>query len=331
MKAEAVNICTSRKRCVLEKQQKDKLFFSLMDYRNNLFMSSDSKKIKEFYDGFETVDELIEWMKERPNGASYIHEVEGEKDIIVVIPTADFNGKYARECRENIFKGLHMIFVESGEVPDPYFNIARNVSIGIKKAMVYKPKWIVVSGDDMYKIDDVDVLVRQLRNINEEDYNVVFAKPSIYHTVPSKIIRINFLYNLFNLITNYDAGRIRVKLHRKFKIEFTSMKAKYATIFSFFQKGYYFLDPLDFLVYSYKFLEQVMGNVLDETFINGGEDEDVALRVSVEGGKFKIIDYRIGDYISMSFGRNNIRWIMNVANLCYFNFKWRDRLRNLTS
>ena len=45
-------------------------------------------------------------MRERPKGVANIHEFEGDKDIIVVIPTADFNGKYAKECRENIFKGL---------------------------------------------------------------------------------------------------------------------------------------------------------------------------------------------------------------------------------
>ena len=35
-------------------------------------------------------------MKERPKGIANIHEVEGNKDIIVVIPTADYNGKYAK-------------------------------------------------------------------------------------------------------------------------------------------------------------------------------------------------------------------------------------------
>ncbi|MEM3860085.1 MAG: hypothetical protein QW478_11905 [Candidatus Micrarchaeaceae archaeon] len=83
-------------------------------------------------------------MKERPKGRAEIIEVEGDKEIIVVIPTADFNGKYAKECRENIFKGLHIIFVESGFPKDPYFNYAHNCNVGIKKAMEYNPKWIVV-------------------------------------------------------------------------------------------------------------------------------------------------------------------------------------------
>ena len=94
------------------------LFFSLVDYRNNYFTSDDPNEIIEFYNGFENRDQLIRWMKERPKGVANVHEVEGYKDIIVVIPTADFNGKYAKECRENIFKGLHMVFVESGEIPN---------------------------------------------------------------------------------------------------------------------------------------------------------------------------------------------------------------------
>ena len=142
------------------------LFFNLVDYRNILFTSNDLEKIIEFYNGFDNRDQLIQWMKERPKGVSYIHEVDGDNDIIVVIPTADFNGKYAINCRENIFKGLHMIFVESGGKDDFYFNYAHNCNVGIKKAMEYNPKWVVVSNDDMYKIDEVSILIDELHKID---------------------------------------------------------------------------------------------------------------------------------------------------------------------
>ena len=151
----------SRLRCPIEFQY-DEFFFSLVDYRNNYFTSDDPYRIIEFYNGFENRDQLIRWMKERPRGIANIHEVEGDKDIIVVIPTADFNGKYAKECRDNIFKGLHIVFVESAEIPDPYFNGAHNVNVGIRKAMGYNPKWVVFSGDDMYKIDEVTKLINVL-------------------------------------------------------------------------------------------------------------------------------------------------------------------------
>ena len=103
------------------------LTFSLVDYRNQYFVNDDPDKIIEFYNGFRSQDQLIQWMKERPRGTAKIHEVDGIRDIIVVITTADFNGRYAKECRENIFKGLYMIFVESAEMPDPYFNNAPNI------------------------------------------------------------------------------------------------------------------------------------------------------------------------------------------------------------
>ncbi len=99
------------------------LFLSLVDYPNNYFASDDPKKIMEFYDSSENKEQLIQWMKERPKVVANIHGVEGDSKIIVVIPTADFNGKYAKEYKEKIFKGFHIIFVESGEVPDLYFNL----------------------------------------------------------------------------------------------------------------------------------------------------------------------------------------------------------------
>ena len=99
----------SKKRCE-RAATAGEFFLSLVDYRNNLFTSNNPDGIMKFYESFQTRDDLIGWMKERPKGAAYIREVEGTKDVIVVIPTADLNGKYAKECRDNIFKGLHIIF-----------------------------------------------------------------------------------------------------------------------------------------------------------------------------------------------------------------------------
>ena len=158
-------ISMNRLRCPLIRDFKD-LFFSLVDYHNSFFMSNDPKKILEFYDHFKNREELIRWMKERPHGATYIHEVEGDKDIVVVIPTSDFNGKFAKTCRNEIFKGLHMIFVESGGIGDFYFNYAHNCNAGIKKALEYNPKWIILSNDDIEKIHPIELLIKELNNFN---------------------------------------------------------------------------------------------------------------------------------------------------------------------
>ena len=168
------------------KYQENCLFFSLVDYRNNYFTGDNPDKILEFYSGFENREQLIKWMKERPKGVSNIHEVDGDKDIIVVIPTVDFDGKFSKECRESIFKGLHIVFVESGV--DFYFNYAHNCNVGIRKAMEYKPKWVVVSNDDMIKIDPIEILINGLKSINNERYFSVFTKQSKYHSMPQMIV-----------------------------------------------------------------------------------------------------------------------------------------------
>jgi len=48
----------SKLKCNLDKGYQT-LFFSLVDYRNNLFNSNDPKKVMEFYDGFENREPLI--------------------------------------------------------------------------------------------------------------------------------------------------------------------------------------------------------------------------------------------------------------------------------
>ncbi|MEM0135392.1 MAG: hypothetical protein QXU18_09255 [Thermoplasmatales archaeon] len=179
----------SKKRCQLNNVDPD-LTFSLIDYRNNYYLSSDINEIIEFYESFQDKNQLQEWMRNRPKGASYLHEVPGNKDVIVVIPTTDFKGEFARRCKDSIFYGLHIIFVESGEVPDPYFNYAHNCNCGIMKALEYKPKWIIVSNDDMEKIDDPAALLSALVSIEDPKVSAVFTKPSRYHAYPLSIGRV---------------------------------------------------------------------------------------------------------------------------------------------
>ncbi|MEM4068155.1 MAG: hypothetical protein QXV17_14990 [Candidatus Micrarchaeaceae archaeon] len=133
------------------REEKIDIFFSTTWCRDRLFTSENSNDILKFYDTFSSREELIQWMKERPKGRAEIIEVEGDKEIIVVIPTADFNGRYAKECRENIFKGLHNVFVEGGFPKAPRFNYARNCNVDVKKAAEYDPKLVAVSIDDMIK------------------------------------------------------------------------------------------------------------------------------------------------------------------------------------
>jgi len=318
---------TSKLRCAVQWNLPN-LFFSLVDYRNNLFTSNDPKKITEFYDGFENRDQLIEWMKERPKGASYIHEVEGDKDIIVVIPTADFNGKYARECRENIFKGLHIIFVESGGRDDFYFNYAHNCNLGIKKAMEYNPKWIVLSNDDMSKIDDVDVLVKELGKLNPEKIDCAFAEEcSDYAESNLMVLGQPRVYTLIlrQLLRHYE-DKIIFKILKKYEVKnnFVGFKNKFLRSL-FYKNVVSFISFSDFGIFSSAFIKN-NGNILfDEIYINGFEDVDVSLIINLNHN-CDFINYKIRGIVGATLGRPSSvfhpRSIRDIVNSSYFNKKF---------
>ena len=308
------------------------LFFSLVDYRNNYFTSDDPNKIIEFYNGFENRDQLIQWMRERPKGVVTIHEVEGDKEIIVVIPTADFNGKYAKECRENIFKGLHMVFVESGGRGDFYFNIAHNVNVGIKKAMEYNPKWIVISADDMYKIDDISVLKNELTRLDPDRFSMVFTQESAYHSIParfSKLRRTRFFillyYTKLKLKQRIKIASDQKNIERKFECKYFVIPKRGLTKLAY-KRGFNFISFTDFSIYSSSFVRYFSGNIYDEVFVNSQEDHDIAIEFFLENRAYNFIDFKIGDYVGSTLGTGVVRNLRELTGIVYLNYKYMGKV-----
>ena len=296
------------------------LSFSLVDYRNNYFTSDNPDKILEFYNGFDDSYQLIKWMKERPRGVANIHEVDGSKDIIVVIPTVDFNGKYAKECRNSVFKGLHIIFVESGI--DFYFNYAHNCNVGIRTAMEYNPTWVIVSNDDMYKIDDISLLQHELEAISNTEYNAIFTKPSKYHSIPCKLSK-PMLTRSFLFIMLGKYRRMQLNLEKKFGIRFfLPPKSGYWRFL--FGKGAEVISIADFGIYSSEFIKKSL-RLYDDVCINSSEDMDVSLRVYYSNN-FRTVEFRIGDYMGSSLGNNSERRLRDLAGMAYVNHKLRENI-----
>jgi len=314
----------------------DKIFYTLMDYLNNLFISNDPKDILRFYDYFENRDQLIKWMNERPKGNYRIVEFNNEEnDIIVVIPTMDVNGKLAKTCRDDIFKGLHIIFVESGR-GNYYFNYAHNCNAGIKKALEYNPKWIVLSNDDMYKIDEVEILKNELSKIDHKDYNVVFAKQSDYHTIPCYIYKYNiynyffdvlillylkYFYQLkvqqFKLINNYNVKywvRYNNKSKKILKLINNLLDTKI--------KNTDFIQMVDFVIFSSNLFKKFENFYFDETFINAAEDSDLSFKIKINKIKYKIINYQISDFVGLSLGKYELRAMRSAIGDVYFSYKF---------
>ena len=325
------------------------VFFSLVDYRNSYFTSDNPDKIVEFYNSFKDREELIEWMKERPKGTANIYEVDGEKDIIVVIPTADFNGKYAKECRENIFKGLHIIFVESGGKEDFYFNIAHNINIGIKKAMEYSPKWIVVSNDDMYKIDDISLLISQLEKVDNKAIGTCFLRPqTIYYSTPDNVVKIRKTMKMAATLLGFLFPRkIRETLYlmNKFSVNFLTWSLRNRSVTRsnnkvlnkvvlylydfFFEETLEFTNIISFGIFSSNALKTLFnedGYAFDPVFINWDEDSDLSIRLLKSDFRSAWVDFKIGYYLSSSLGLTHGKALRENASRVYFSWKIENQM-----
>ena len=282
-----------------------------LDELNKLFTSKNAEDVIKFYDHFDNAEQLIQWMKNRPNAPMKIYEVDGDKDVVVVIPTANHEGEYARNCANEIFKGQQIVFVESN---GPFFNYARSCNYGLKYALKYKPKWIILSNDDMYKIDDFSVLRNKLSGINNAD--VVFVSPTVYHSHDISIYKQRLLLLLYRHLNQYNA--VRLKLFNKYNIKLL-VRQMNAIRKVFMKTVYTFKLVGDFSILSYDLVNKA--EIFDETFINSVEDVYFSYKVAKENMNVAEIDFKIGDYIAKSLGWGVDRTIRNISNLAYFNTK----------
>ncbi len=324
---------TRRSRLCSPLEESSCLFFSLSIYHNDYFESENILRVLSFYDHFENRADLIRWMRDRPRGKVTLREIDGDKEIVIVITTADFNGKYAKECRENIFKGLQIIYVESGGREDFLFNIAHNINTGLKKALEYNPKWIFFSSDDVYKIDSVEKLKRELAEINNEKYNYVALPFSAYHSQLTAIgKRIEFT-NLLYLILKYGRlGYTRFKIENKFHVKYSRFPTTGVSRLLrklFFRTKKIIIEIGDVAIFSSQYVKSLNGDVYDATFINAFEETELALRLNFEVDKIARIEYQIGDYIGSTLGVGAKRLIHDLAGVIYFNEKWYNRLEAL--
>ena len=283
------------------------LFFSLVDHRNNYFTSNNINKIIEFYERFQSSAELIRWMKERPKGNCAIREVDGKKDVIVVIPTIDANSELANNCKD-IFNDLHIIFVESG-YNNFYFNYAHNCNIGIKKALEYNPKWIILSNDDMYKIDSIDVLLGDLEKMDPDEVITVYINESNYHSAKRRIVKKRIIYNhtilLKRLLINgsklYKITKKKIELEKKLKCFYIVVPNK--RIFDFLTKDKItFTVGMSFQIFGRSFFKKYGSYIFDETFINDAEDIDLSFKLFMDGARSERSIFRLGDMIGSSLG-----------------------------
>lgn len=300
-------------------------FYSLVDYKNALFTSNNMDDIVDFYNSFKDREQLIQWMKERPKGVNHICEVEGTNEVVVVIPTANYNGKYALECKENIFKGLRMVFIESGGRDDFYFNYAHNCNLGVKKALEYDPKWVIISNDDVFRIDDLEILLDGLRKLEEDKPDAVFVSSGVgRHSNPLSIVKLNrhlvsIATKVFRLLGK-DSMLYRFGFfYRKFDLSYYFLPTNRHWMKCISQEVATLKNIEDFAIFSPRFLRKKGEELFDEVFLNGPEDIEVSL--TLKDCRTESIVFSIGSYFSASLGTERPRKLRSISNRAYFNEK----------
>ena len=287
-----------------------------LDELNSLFTSKNVEDVIKFYDHFDTPEQLIDWMKNRPSAPMKIYEVEGEKDIVVVIPTADHNGKLAKNCVENIFKGQQIIFVESN---GPFFNYARSCNFGLKYALKYNPKWIVLSNDDITRIGSTKLLKDKLFNVAGDITSVKATNTGHFHDY--YFVKSTFFFKIFNSLKRRHISHIL----SKFEVLYFGRTYRH----KFFDRVLYekiTTIPLNsaFLVFSQEFLSSKNGFVFDEISINSCED----LLIWLENSTVKLvpIDLHIEDIVGSSLGNSYLRLLRDFNGLISFNYGYKKTM-----
>ena len=284
-----------------------------------LFNGSTEREVMRFYDKFEDANDLIHWVRSRKHGKASIHEVGEYEDIVVVVPTKDIRSGNSTNIAQQIFKGLKIIFVESGE-DSALFNYSRNCNIGLRRALTYNPDWIILSNDDMYKIDGVEVLKEGLKKMDPEAVKTVFTNPpGRYHSYLTGIGLTTRIRDSF-LKANGTLGRMQVKLENKFGIKivpaYPSIPKRFMT-----SNNRFFYVTSSFSIFSGEYVKSKDGNVFDELFVNMWEDTDISLEFSGYPANYSFIDYSIGDMIGSSFGNTHARHLRSLVSRVYFNKK----------
>lgn len=284
-----------------------------------LYTSKNFVDVIKFYNYFNNKNEIIKWMNNRPKIKPNLIEYNSNANndyAIVVIPTIDSNSKWS-QIDKKIFKNFHIIFSENkNKKPNKYFNYAFAVNIGVKAALKYDPKWIIVSNDDIFKIDNLTKLMQDLKR-NEKYDTLFFPKSNTYsnNVVIAKPKFINMIRPFSYWRRNY------AHIVKKFGLKYEVLDFKRH---GFLYKNIFYKKIIrikhhqsNFLVINSEFIKSMNNKLFDDTFINGHEDTWLSYKYLQES-KFKQSSFNIGAYTGSSLGTGVNRAFREIVNEIYF-------------
>lgn len=295
-------------------------------YAKDVYRAKNINSILDFYENFKNKEELIRWAKQVPLAKITIHEFgKGKKnDVIIVVTTDDIKNEHTKRAMST-YKNFHTIFVESN---GPFFNYSNSCNVGLRYAAKYKPDWIVLSNNDVYKITNLKQLRDKLRKIDKNKFDVVFIKPDpdFYHSYKVDVVKITKLYYLYKTLRNKDFRRIH-GFYKKFNVE-------YKAIAGFGMKGWLLkaitrrvaqaINIGDFCIFSANFINKTK-NLFDRGFVHI-DFEDVELSLRLLKKKVAYVDFMIGSEKGATLGTDRKRGARDIVNAVYLDYMIKKEL-----
>lgn len=259
--------------------------------RDKLYYSHDPKEILTFYHTFNNVEELVQWLKNRPDADKSIYEIQGNTEIVFVVPTANAKGEHAKYINK-IFHNYHRIFVES---KGKYFNFAKSVNAGIKEAIKYDPVYIVVSNDDII-VNNPEELTKEILSKDNKEITAMIAGEGKYnlsllriHRIPLNLLSLfkklkldNFedFYIIFSILKRFNSMYYLHMGNNPFRYELTKyiLGEELVRINNLGDWGH-------FMIISSFYVKKKDNLLLDPNYINGVEDNDLLLEIVRNNGR----------------------------------------------
>lgn len=298
--------------------------------RETLYENLTEKNFLQFYNSFDSVNELIEFFRsrKRANVQSFLIQSEDRSEITAVIPTESIKSKLV-EIQTNKLQGMNIVFVESG---GPFFNFSYSMNVGIRDAIRLKTKFIMLSNDDIFTLSSARKIQEEVV-ANSEKYDVfiptiwsgkeyISPRQSIYS---QSWLTENIISNRFmSCINPSNISKSSRRLVTKLKIYNDANVLRYIILRDYdpiFRKAQSLLRG-SIMEYVVKKLNKPLlkiNNVqpisiiktdllksekFDESFVNGGEDTDLSIRLAIKGVKIYYMKEQFQNVGGYSLGQD---------------------------
>ena len=310
-----------------------------------LWNSQEPSDVLRFYMANQNVDDLVRFSRARPRAAIHVTEIRpsAKSQVVVVIPVANLEDPYLKNLAFDL-RPLPIVVVQSN---GQFFNYATSINRGIAKALESNPTWIVVMNSDMFVRDSAETLVDLLSEVHAD---VAIAR-TIHETSGARITVSNLgwdtLVGAFRSLRHLEIPPVSwliPSFERKYGVHNrvtygkpSSNEEGWSLVHGSHSKRF----PLQYLWEGpYRHMKTLRGpfqnfggfgifkhdlieeNLLDEIYINGFEDLDLAYRLAQSRKHTSVIDFHVGRYGSLLLSPNSkadvLRRLRNILGLSYF-------------